>query len=98
MNRGKGREREREIHRKKRQKERGIEDKRGEKGRGREEWTPVTLHANLTRAGCTTTTTAGDGVNENEEWRGKKKGKGKKYKRMERNGRASRMTIYEPSQ
>lgn len=73
MNRAAKGVRERKIHRRKKQKERGIEDKRGEKGRGREEWTPVTLHANLTRAGCTTTTTAGDGVNENEEWREKKK-------------------------
>lgn len=63
--------------------------------RGREEWTLVTLHANLTHPGCAETT--GDGGNENEEKR-KKKGKGKKRKRMERNGRASRMTIYEPSQ
>lgn len=63
--------------------------------RGREEWTPVTLHANLTQRGCATTT--GGGRDENEEKR-EKKGKGKKCKRMERNGRASRMTIYEPSQ
>lgn len=27
--------------------------------RGRREWTPVTLHANLTRPGCTTTATGG---------------------------------------
>lgn len=44
----------------------GMKDEQGGKRRGREEWTPVTLHANLTQPGCTTTTT-GDGGNENEE-------------------------------
>lgn len=72
----------------------GIKDEQGGMRKGREEWTPVTLHANLTQPGCATTT--GGGGNENEEK--KKKGKGKKCKRMERNCRASRMTIYELSQ
>jgi len=73
-------ERERKRYTGKKTEREGIKDERGEKRRGREEWTPVTLHANLTQPGCTTTT--GNGGNENEKK--KKKGKGKKYNRMER--------------
>jgi hypothetical protein len=46
---------ERDIPNKKAERE-GIKDEQRGKRRGREEWTPVTLHANLTQLGCTTTT------------------------------------------
>lgn len=48
---------------------RGKAERGGKRGRG--EWTPVTLHANLTQPGCTTTMRGG-GTNENEATREKR--------------------------
>jgi len=64
-----------------------IKNEPGGKRRGREEWTPVTLHANLTQPGCTTMT--GDDGNENEEKRKKERERSRREWR-ERNGRARR--------
>jgi len=55
--------------------------------RGRREWTPVTLHANLTRPGCTTTA-------RNER---KKRRERQSAERDRREMVVARMTIYGPS-